>query len=249
MDERQSFLQDDDDDTLLFEKLQEHVLEKYPNPERIGCIDHSTLKMWVYSPQKLDLSDPKYLHVLKCAECTRELIELRKRRNQQRGQTGVAGVRLATKRSPDWRWAGIAAVLLCGLALAGVAYWRVHAPTSISQVVPATPMAETIDLSQAGTTRGNETSNVSPVALPRSVIATHILLPYFSPGGKYVVSITMGKDSSPAKAEGMGTANVNGFHADLTVTLDLRSLPAGTYYLATTHEGDRASYYYPLTLR
>jgi hypothetical protein len=53
VDERQSFLQDDDDDTLLFEKLPEHVLEKYPNPERIGCIDHSTLKTWVYSPQKL----------------------------------------------------------------------------------------------------------------------------------------------------------------------------------------------------
>ena len=52
MDERQSFFEDDDDDTLLFEKLQEHVLEKYPNPERIGCIDHSTLKTWVYSPQK-----------------------------------------------------------------------------------------------------------------------------------------------------------------------------------------------------
>ena len=51
MDERQSFFEDDDDDTLLFEKLQEHVLEKYPNPERIGCIDHSTLKTWVYSPK------------------------------------------------------------------------------------------------------------------------------------------------------------------------------------------------------
>ena len=81
MDGRQSFLQDDDDDSLLFEKLQEHVLERYPNPERKGCIDHATLKTWVYSPQKLDLSDPKYLHVLKCAECTRELIELRKQRD------------------------------------------------------------------------------------------------------------------------------------------------------------------------
>ena len=54
---------------------------------------------------------------------------------------------------------------------------------------------------------------------------------------KYVVSVTMDKDGGPAKAEGMGTANVNGFHADLTVNLDLRSLPQGTYYLATTHEG------------
>jgi hypothetical protein len=38
-------------------------------------------------------------------------------------------------------------------------------------------------------------------------------------------------------------------HADLAVTLDLRGLPEGTYYLGTTHEGDQASYYYPLTVR
>ena len=81
------------------------------------------------------------------------------------------------------------------------------------------------------------------------MVAAHILLPYFSPGGKYVVSVTMDKDGSPAKAEGIGTAKVNGFHDDVSVKLDLRNLPEGTYYLATTHEGDRASYYYPLTLR
>jgi hypothetical protein len=110
-------------------------------------------------------------------------------------------------------------------------------------------VALTIDLSQAGATRSGATSTVPPVALPRRVVAAHILLPYFSPGGKYVVSVTMDKDGSPAKAEGMGTANINGFHADLAVTLDLRNLPRGTYYLATTHEGDRASYFYPLTVQ
>jgi hypothetical protein len=83
--ERQAFF-DDDDDTLLFEKLQEHVLERFPNPDRIGCIEPATLSTWVYAPQELDLSDPKYLHVLKCAECTRDLIELRKQRNEQRAR-------------------------------------------------------------------------------------------------------------------------------------------------------------------
>ena len=245
MDGRQSFLQDDDDDSLLFEKLQEHVLERYPNPERNGCIDHSTLETWVYSPKKLDLSDPKYLHVLKCAECTRELIELRRQRDARRS----AQIGSQAARARNWRWAGLAAVLVCSIAIGGVAYWRMHSPTSSSTTVPATPVALMIDLSQAGTTRGGETSAVPPVALPRRVVAAHILLPYFSPGGKYVVSVTMDKDGSPAKAEGLGTANVNGFHADLSVTLDLRNLPQGTYYLATTHESDRASYYYPITIR
>jgi hypothetical protein len=245
VDGRQSFLQDDDDDSLLFEKLQEHVLERYPNPDRKGCIDHATLETWVYSPQKLDLSDPKYLHVLKCAECTRELIELRKRRDAEK----TAHVANEAARPRNWRWAGIAAVLVCAIAIGGVAFWRAHSPASSVATIPATPVALTIDLSQAGTTRGGETSTVPPVALPRRVVAAHILLPYFSPGGKYVVSVTMDRNSSAAKAEGSGTANVNGFHADLSVTLDLRSLPGGTYYLATTHEGDSSAYFYPLTVR
>jgi hypothetical protein len=99
------------------------------------------------------------------------------------------------------------------------------------------------------TIRAGDTSTVPPVILSRRVVAVHILLPYFSPGGKYVVSITTDRNGSAAKAEGSGTANVNGFHADLSVTLDLRNLPGGTCYLATTHEADRASYYYPLAVR
>ena len=248
MDERQPHSQDDPNDAFLFEKLQEHVLENYPNPDRIGCFDHATLETWVFHPETLDLSDPKYLHVLKCAECTRELMELRKRRNEERGRVVAPATAHRTKEPRSWRWAGIAAVLLCCLAIAGLAYWRVHSSRLATQTASANPVAETIDLSQAGTIRGGETSTVSPVTLPRRVIAAHILLPYFSPGGKYVVSVTPDRNGSPAKAEGFGTANVSGFHADLNVTLDLRNLGGGTYYLATTHEGDAASYFYPLSL-
>ena len=249
MDERQSFLQDDDDDALLFKRLQEHVLDRHPNPDRVGCIDHRTLETWVYSPQKLDLSDPKYLHVLKCAECTHELLELRKRRDERSTRPGAAVAAGRAKRPAEWRWVRIAATVLLCVVLGGVTYWRIHSRTLMSQNIPATPLAETIDLSKAGTTRGGETSTVPPVLLPRRVVIAHILLPYFSPGGRYIVWVTMDRNGSPAKAEGVGTASVSGFHADLSVKLDLRELPEGTYYLATTHEGDQASYYYPLSVR
>lgn len=86
MDDLQRFASDDEDDTLLFDKMQEHVLEHCPNPERIGCLDNATLSAFVEAPGKLDLSDPKYLHILKCAECTRELIEFRRRRTERLGQ-------------------------------------------------------------------------------------------------------------------------------------------------------------------
>jgi hypothetical protein len=248
VDERQSFFEDDDDDTLLFEKLQEQVLEKYPNPERIGCIDHSTLKTWVYSPQKLDLSDPKYLHVLKCAECTRELIELRRLRNEQSERANI-GVPSRQYPALKWRWAVFASVILCCLAVAGVIYRRTQSVATPAEVAESAPVAVTIDLSQAGTTRGTDATTVPAVVLPRRVDTAHVILPNFSPGGNYVVSVTTDRSGASEKATGRAVANVQGFHTDLTVALDLRSLPPGTYFLATTHEGDPASYFYPLTVR
>jgi hypothetical protein len=247
VEERRPQSQDDQNDTFLFEKLQEHVLQNYPNPDRIGCLDHATLETWVFDPERLDLSDPKYLHVLKCAECTRELLELR-RFKKEKSSAGAGESGGHRTQSSKWRWA-IAAILLCCLAVGGLTYWRIQSQTSSTAGITADPVAMTIDLSQAGTTRGGGTSTVPPVTLPRRVITAHILLPYFSPGGRYVVFVTMVRNGGHTKAEGQGTANINGFHADLTVGLDLRALPEGTYYLATTHEGDQASYYYPLAVR
>jgi hypothetical protein len=247
VDERQPFSQDENEDTLLFEKLQEHILENYPNPKRVGCIDHATLETWVYTPEKLELSDPKYLHVLKCAECTRELVELRKLRNEQKKKGGVDPPQ--PRQAATWRWAALAAVLLCCLAVAGVIYWRSHSAAITSQEAQTIPIAESIDLSRAGTTRGGEASSVPAIDLPRRVINAHVILPYFSPGGNYVIAVTTDRGGASDKATGRAVANVQRFHADLTVTLDLRGLPQGTYFLATSHEGDPASYYYPLTVR
>jgi hypothetical protein len=248
VDERQLFPQDDQDDSELFEELQKHILENYPNPNRIGCIDHATLETWVYAPEKLNLADPKYLHVLKCAECTRELIELRKLRKNQ-SEPAEIGVPSKARQPSRWRWAALAAVFLCCLAVAGIIYWRSRPATDTSQETHATPVPVTIDLSQAGTTRGGGASSVPAIDLPRRVIHAHVILPYFSPGGNYVVTVSTDRGGASDKATGRAVANVQGFHADLTVTLDLRSLAQGTYFLATTHEGDPASYYYPLTVR
>jgi hypothetical protein len=248
VDEHQSFLEDDDDDTLLFEKLREHALEAHPNPERIDCLDRATLKAWVFTPEKLNLSDPKYLHVLKCAECTRELIELRRLRNEQSGRENV-GVPAHPGSAANWRWPVAASVVLCCLAIAGVIYWRNHSESAPAQVAQSIPVAATINLSQAGTTRGSDTSTVPVGILPRRVVTAHVILPNFSPGGDYEVSVTTDRGSNSEKATGRAIANVQGFHTDLTVALDLRSLSPGTYFLATTHQGDPASYYYPLSVR
>ncbi len=84
MSKRHPFESDDPNDTHLFAEMQRYVLEHYPNPERTGCLDRAALKILVEAPATLDLSDSKYLHILECAECTRELMALRQLREADR---------------------------------------------------------------------------------------------------------------------------------------------------------------------
>jgi hypothetical protein len=80
--EHQPLLNDDQNDTLLFEKLEEYILAHYPNPERVGCPSLEVLKRFSDAPREVNLSDLKNLHIFKCAECTRALIELRRQWEQ-----------------------------------------------------------------------------------------------------------------------------------------------------------------------
>jgi hypothetical protein len=125
-DERQPFLQNDDNDTLLFQKLGEHVLEEYPNPNRTGCLDRATLETWVRNTEELDLSDPRYLHVLKCSECTRDLLELCLLHGGQ-AEPAVAGAAVSriSAGPVGWRWAvWVTALMVCCALFAGAFYWR-----------------------------------------------------------------------------------------------------------------------------
>lgn len=127
--------------------------------------------------------------------------------------------------------------------------WHRGCRVITSQVAQSTPVAVTIDLSQAGTTRGSEPSTAPVGVLPRRMVTAHVILANFSPGGNYVVSVNTDRTSSGGKVAGNAVAVAQGMHADLTVTLDLRGLPPGTYFFATTHQGDPASYFYPLAIR
>ena len=84
--EHRPFANDDENDTLLFEKLQEYILAHYPNPERIGCPDPAILKKFADTPREVRLPALNELHIFKCAECTRTLIELRQKREQAKTQ-------------------------------------------------------------------------------------------------------------------------------------------------------------------
>jgi hypothetical protein len=97
---------DDDNDARLFDALEASILLHHPNPERVGCLDRDVLRCLVETPEQLDLSDPKYLHIFKCAECTRELSDLRRLREariQQDVGSSPALSNAGTEPIPKWR--------------------------------------------------------------------------------------------------------------------------------------------------
>lgn len=242
---------DDENDILLFDKMQEHVLKNYPNPERIGCFDEATLRTFVETPGKLDLSDRKYLHIFECAECTHELIELRRAREDRLERT-VDISSLSCHRS----WLGLmkskpvaAVASLCAAAIILAVGWSMHSVRSTHETHSDIAVLETIDLSSRGVSRGLEQSPLaSPVSLPRALIRLHLVLPYFSPAGSYRVTVSKRMNIEQVEVDGRGIAAAQGAHTELSVQLDLRNLNPGFYYLGTVGAADGGSYFYPLVL-
>jgi uncharacterized protein (DUF2141 family) len=87
------------------------------------------------------------------------------------------------------------------------------------------------------------------VLLPAAVVRVTIILPRFSPPGQYAVAVTQDQNGNGVVAQRSATATINGDHESVSVELDLRGAKAGAYFLATTHEQDQASYYYPLQIK
>jgi hypothetical protein len=76
-----------------------------------------------------------------------------------------------------------------------------------------------------------------------------IILPRFSPAGKYAVAVTRDQTGTGVLAQAMADTMTEGQQETLSVNLDLHRAVAGIYFLATTHEQDQAAYYYPLQIK
>ena len=246
MNERQSSSNNDENDTLLFDTLQDYVLEHYPNPQRVGCLNRQTLEEFVSCPENLDLADPKYLHVFKCAECTRDLMALRQGRQiTDVPQLSSALLPAVHSRSRGWMiWAG-ALAFGCVLLVIGLG-WRSQLRSARKE---EQAVSEVLDLSQSGGQRGSHSPMSGEYSLPRKLIDLYVTLPYYSPAGEYRVLVATDRKLGSVKTEGRAVATAQGAETRLSVRLDLRPLPPGKYYLVTTHEADSASYFYTLRLK
>ncbi|GGG86354.1 hypothetical protein GCM10011585_32840 [Edaphobacter dinghuensis] len=237
------FTSDDEDDSALFEKLRGYVLENYPNPERKGCFDRETLRTFVEDSSKLDLKDPRYLHIFKCAECTRELNELRA---AHVAHAKNAHVRRARSVSSAWRLAAsivlvclVGAVAFIGLKKAALLH---RAPI----VAEEAPVPVELDLSKDGDLRGaGQPDDGLSLELPRKRINLSVILPVLSPPGEYRFFISREK-GGPELCGTQGLAVSLKARTEIHVQLDLHALAAGNYYLGSTFRPNSELHYYPV---
>jgi hypothetical protein len=239
----QSFGRDDENDTLLFERWEAHVIEKYPNPDRIGCPSHEVLESFVDKPATVSLADLKDTHITRCRECALELRELRCLREERLKRS-------ASPRSLDFwiGWRGAAAAACCITLVLALTVWQQH--RSVSQRVPPSGeiVALTIDLSADGVTRSPGAESDAPLfSLPRRIVDLDLRLPYFSPSGEYIITIARDKNDG-VLGSGRANAVVDGPRTQARLRLDLRELSPGRYYLGATRVGEPTTSFFPFAL-
>lgn len=241
-----SFQEDDENDTHLFTAAEEYVLKNHPNPERIGCPGPATLREFVEAPGDLELSELNDIHIMQCAECTRDLIELRRQRSKERHSPPI---RMAKSIFWNWKLAGIAACLCLFAFCLSLRYQR-DRQEEVARLsnVASIPVAVLVDLSGDGVERGTEKSEPHPISLPNQLLKLHLMLPYYSPSGRYCIFLATKKDTTSLIASTEGTATANGPHTELNIEIDLRQVEPGNYFLGTQGLGQGAPYYYAVTI-
>jgi hypothetical protein len=217
-------------ESWLAQSHEERVLAGETTP--VGpCPDEAFLKDLARKAKRIALSDPRVSHAANCPTCMSRLLVFRQENRSRRRRRTL-----------------VTAVVLCsviGAVVITVARYEMHRqlPSANLAVV-----SEAVNLWDAGTIRGNQPGSLQSVFLPAAVRVT-IILPRFSPPGQYAVAVTQDQNGNGVVAQRSAPATINGDHESVSVELDLRAAKAGAYFLATTHEQDQASYYYPLQIK
>ena len=185
----------------------------FPNPDRVGCPDKSTLRAWA----DRSLPDEEVLervdHVGFCSPCYAEYWALRREVVNRRWM----------------RFGAIAAgvVLAVGLSLLAWFGWRQH-----ERDLEAYHLCH-LDLRDRGVLRGggDETPKTpnTPLEMSRRRLDLEIDLVIGSEPGTYEIGVVRGDGKLLVKTS--GSAKMENYIAVLRGKIDLRNLPPGPYFL------------------
>ena len=218
-------------ESWLAQSHEERVLAGETTP--VGpCPDEAFLRDLARRAKRIALSDLRVAHAANCPKCMSRLLVFRQENRSRRRKRTL-----------------VTAVVLCsviGVVVITVARYEMHRQLPSANVAV---VSEAVNLWDAGTIRGNQPGSLQSVFLPAAMVRVTIILPRFSPPGQYAVAVTQDQNGNGVVAQRSALATTNGDHESVSVELDLRAAKAGAYFLATTHDKDQASYYYPLQIR
>jgi len=227
---RRSSRAEDRFESWITEQHQRRVLAGETTPSG-PCPDEGFLQDIARKSKSIALSDPRIDHTANCRKCMSRLLELRERNRTRRQRLAFT--------------AAITACALIAVSVVVARYALEKRPSSANEMV----VAQTVNLWDAGTVRGEQPGQLESVSLPAASVRLTIILPRHSEPGLYLVAITRDQNGNGVVAEGTSTTVANGEQQEITTSLDLRKAAAGPYFLSTTHEQDQAAYYYPLQIR
>lgn len=209
---------------------REFFLKANPNPRREGCPGKEVLR--AIAANKLSETDPARLHLASCSPCFSEFRAFKEALSQKKS---------FQKQLLPW------AAAACLLVASGVGIYitNFNRP-QVNEARQSSPVSKTVDLSNYGTLRGGEAKRLDAVSLPSSTVRVTVVLPKLSDPGLYIISVSPDRDSERVLASGAASAAGDDRRRTVTVLLDLRTTRPGSYFLATTHNQDQSSYFYPL---
>ena len=243
---------------------RDFLLKGFPNPEREGCPDENTLR--AFAEGRLPEDHPARLHLGSCSECYAEYLHYREDfaglQSQRILPTVPASARGPSRIGPVLVPAKSNSNCLLPLAIAAsfvfacvggvVAFRHQHAASNPTfQVASREPVDASVDLFNSGTLRGasEDAAPLQQVALQAAVVRMSIVLPRFSDVGPYSVVVSRDKAGSQVVGRATGEALQRNRKVVVQVTLDLRDVKPGSYFLATVRGADNGTYYYPLKIK
>lgn len=215
----------------LAQRHQERVLKGdtiAPGP----CPDSLFLRKLANRSSEVSLDDPRVSHAANCPLCMKQLFAAHEESRSRRLKLVFA--------------VAAASCLLVAALFLGSRHWGRtgdRIPTDMAAI------SQTVDLSNAGTFRGDQPAPLQAVSLPAALVRVTIILPRYSEPGRYAVSVTRDQRGSDLLARASGATSGSHERIEVAVVLNLKKSPPGSYFLSTTHEQDQASYYYPLQIK
>jgi len=227
---RRSSRAEDRFESWITQQHQRRVLAGETTPSG-PCPDEGFLRDLARKSKSIALSDPRIDHTANCRKCMSRLLELRGENRSRRQRIAFT--------------TAIAACALIAVAVVITRYAVEKRPSSANE----TAVAQTVNLWDAGTIRGEQPGQLESVSLTAAMVRVTIILPRHSTPGLYLVAITRDQNGNGVVAEGTATTVANGDQQRISADLDLRKAEVGPYFLSTTHEQDQAAYYYPLQIK